>query len=41
MGEHGIKRVTESLLDLDYIDDLGILDENISKTNELLEVLRV
>ena len=27
--------------DLDYADDLGILDENVRKMNELLEVLQV
>ena len=30
-----------TLLDLDYADDLSILDESVSKMNELLEVLRV
>ena len=30
----------KSLLDLDYADDLSILDESVSKMNELLEVLR-
>ena len=28
------------LLDLDYADDLSIIDESIGKINELLEVLR-
>ena len=31
----------ETLLDVDYADELSILDESISKTNELLEVLQV
>ena len=29
------------LLDLDYADDLSILDESVSKMNEFFEVLRV
>ena len=29
------------ILDLNYTDDLSILDEGVSKMNELLEVLRV
>ena len=40
MGEHGIKG-SKNFLDLDYFDALSILDENLSKMNELLEVLRV
>ena len=28
-------------MDLDYVDDLSILEESLSKMNELLEVLRV
>ena len=31
----------KTLLDLDYADDLTILDESVSKMNEFLEVLRV
>ena len=31
----------KTLLDLDYADDLSILDESVSKMNEFLEVLRV
>ena len=31
----------KNLLDLDYADDLSILDQNMSKMNEILEVLRV
>ena len=30
-----------TLLDLDYADDLSILEESVSKMYELLEVLRV
>ena len=41
MGEHGIKWGGKTLLDLDYADCLSILDESVSKLNELLEVLRV
>ena len=32
---------SNGLLDLDYADDLSILDESVSKMNEFLEVLRV
>ena len=28
----------KTLLDLDYADDLSVLDESVSKMNELLEV---
>ena len=31
MGEHGIKWEGKTLLDLDYADDLSILDESVSK----------
>ena len=31
----------KTLLELDYSDDLSILDESMSKMNEFLEVLRV
>jgi hypothetical protein len=41
MGERGIKRGGKSLLDLDYAEDLSILDESVSKMNEVLEVLQV
>jgi len=41
MGDHGIKWGRKTLLDLDYADDLSILDESVSKMNELLEVLRI
>ena len=40
-GHHGIKWAGKTLLDLNYTDDLSILDESLSKMNELLEVLRV
>ena len=41
MGVHGIKCRGKILLDLDYADGLSILDESLSKMNELLEVLQV
>ena len=41
MGDHGIKRRGYTLLDLDYADDLSILDESLSKMNEFLDALRV
>ena len=41
MGEHGIKWWRKTSLDLDYADDLSLLDESVSKMNEVLEVLRV
>ena len=41
MGEHKIKWGRKAFLDLDYADDLSILDVTMSKTNELLEVLLV
>jgi len=41
MGGHGIKWGLKSLLDLDYADDLSILDESVSKMNEFLQVLIV
>jgi hypothetical protein len=40
MGDHGIKWRGKALLDLDYADDLSILDENMSKMNEVLEVFQ-
>ena len=39
--DHGIKCGGKTLLDLDFADDLSILDESVSKINEFLEVLRV
>ena len=41
MGYHGIKRGGKTFLDLDYAEILRILDESVSKMNQLLEVLRV
>ena len=41
MGDYGIKRGGKTLPDLDYSDDLRILDASVSRMNELLEVLRV
>ena len=41
MEENGIKWGGKTFLELDYADDLSILDESISKTNEFLEVLQV
>ena len=41
IGDHGIKRGGKTLLDLDYGDDLGILDDSVSKMKEFLEFLRV
>ena len=41
MGEHGIKWEGKTFVCLDYADDLSILDESVSKMNELLKVLRV
>ena len=38
IGDHGIKWGGRTLLDLDYADDLSILDESVSKMNEFLEV---
>ena len=40
IGDHGIKWGGKTLLDLDYADDLSILDENVNTMNKLLEVLR-
>ena len=39
MGDHEIKWGGKTFLDLDYADDLSILDGSVSKVNELLEVL--
>ena len=41
MGDHGIKWGKKTFMDLDLADDLSILDESVSKTNELLEVFRL
>ena len=40
-GGHRIKWGGKSLLDLDYADDLSILDESVSRMKEVLEILRV
>ena len=39
MQDHGIKWRGKTFLDLNYADDLSILDESVNKMNELLEVL--
>ena len=36
MGDHEIKWRGKTFLDLDYADDLSILDESLSKLNKLL-----
>ena len=41
METHEIQWREKTLLDLDYADDLSILDESVSKMNKFLEVLRV
>ena len=41
MEDHGITWGGKTLLDLDYVDDLSILHESLSKMNKLLEVLLV
>ena len=41
MGDHGIKWKGKTPLNLDYINDLSILDESVNNMNELLEVLQV
>ena len=41
MGKLGIKWGGKTFLDLEYVDDLSILGENLSKMNELLVVLPV
>ena len=41
MGDHGTKWGRKTPLDLDFADNLSILDESVSKMNEFLEVLRV
>ena len=41
IGEQRIKWGNNPFLDLDYANDLGILDENVSKMDEILEVLWV
>ena len=41
MRENGMKWGSQTFLDVDYADDLGILDESVSKMIKHLEVLRV
>jgi len=41
VGKHEISWGSKTLVDIDYAHDLRILDENVSKMNEVLEVLRV
>ena len=41
MGDLEIKWGGKTLLDLDCAGDLSVLDESLSKMNELLEVLQV
>ena len=41
MGDHEIRWRGKILLDLDYAEDLSILDESVSIMNELLKVLQV
>jgi hypothetical protein len=41
MREHGIKWGSITFQDIDYAEDLNILDESVSKMNELLKILRV
>ena len=41
LGDHGTKRARKTLLDVDYADDLSILDESGSKINKFLEIFRV
>ena len=40
-GNHRIKWGGKTLLDLDYSEDLSILDECVSKINEFLDKSRV
>jgi len=35
IGDHGIKWGGKPLLGLDYADDISILDEKVSKLNEI------
>ena len=38
MGGHGNKQEGNTVLDLDYADDVSVLDENVGKVNEFLEI---
>ena len=40
-GEHEIKWEGKTFLDLDYSDDLSVLDKDISKISEFSEVVKV
>ena len=35
MGEHQIKWGSKTFLDINYSDDLNVLDESVSKMNKL------
>ena len=35
VGKHRIKWGSKTLLDLHYVDDLSILDKNVSKMNDI------
>ena len=39
MGDHGLQCQETNLLGLDYADDLSILDQNVNKMKEFLNVL--
>jgi hypothetical protein len=41
MGEHRVKWRNKTLIDLDYADNLSILDENVGKMNTILKILQV
>ena len=41
LGEYGTKLESKTVLDLNYADDLIVLDENVRKVNNFLNVLRV
>ena len=41
MPEQGIKWGGKTFIYLDYSDDLSILDESVSKMNELQEILQI
>ena len=38
MGDHGIKLGGKILLDLDYANDLSILNESVGRMNEFLKL---
>jgi len=41
LGEYGTELESKTILDLNYFDDLIVLDENVRKVNNFLNVLRV